>query len=75
MSTLQSKVEGLETMNALMKEDLHISSQALRKAKAENDHLMAQLQRLKIDQEIAAKTNSARPKEGAASLKVTLTWS
>ena len=47
MTSLQAKVEGLATTNALMKEDLSIARASQDKAAAENKRLRAELERLR----------------------------
>ena len=44
MNSMQSKIEGLATTNALMKEDLSICKAALVKSQEENKKLKAQLE-------------------------------
>ena len=48
MSTMQSKLEGLSTTNALMKEDLSICRTALAKSQEENRKLVLQVDRLEV---------------------------
>ena len=63
MSNMQSKIEGLTTTNALMKEDLSICQNALAKTQEENRKLLN-----KVD-----KSNAIRAEQAASnvlSLKV-----
>ena len=45
---MQSKLEGLSTTNALMKEDLSIGRTALSKSQEENRRLILQIERLEV---------------------------
>ena len=45
---MQSKLEGLSTTNALMKEDLSIGRTALAKSQEENRRLILQIERLEV---------------------------
>ena len=46
---MQSKLEGLSTTNALMKEDLSIGRTALAKSQEENRRLILQIERLEVE--------------------------
>ena len=54
MSTMQSKIEGLTTTNALMKEDLSICRNALSKTQEENRKLLN-----KVDKSNAVRADQA----------------
>jgi hypothetical protein len=54
VTSLQGKVEGLATTNALMKEDLSISRAAADKTAAENKRLRAELERARAERRKAA---------------------
>lgn len=62
MSTMQSKIEGLTTTNALMKEDLSICRNALSKTQEENRKLLN-----KVD-----KSNAVRAEQAASSSVLSL---
>ena len=62
MSTMQSKIEGLTTTNALMKEDLSICRNALSKTQDENRKLLN-----KVD-----KSNAVRAEQAASSYVLSL---
>lgn len=62
MSTMQSKIEGLTTTNALMKEDLSICRNALSKTQEENRKLLN-----KVD-----KSNAVRADQAASSSVLSL---
>lgn len=56
VTSLQAKVEGLATTNALMKEDLSISRTSAEKIQAENKRLRADLERLRMVERTVEKT-------------------
>jgi len=56
VTSLQAKVEGLATTNALMKEDLSISRTSAEKIQAENKRLRADLERLRMVEKTVEKT-------------------